>query len=324
MKKELLNRFFKGNATKAEIEQIVEYLYSDEVDKDLQKVIADELEKNENNPFYNAKENFNSISEQINTKNKVQANQSFNWWKLAAAIILLAISTFVVFIVIDSTEPQEVAQNTIIKDIIKTTEKGQKLQMKLPDGTHVVLNAGSSIKYTQEYGREFRNVYLSGEAYFEVVEDTLRPFIVNVNSIKVSVLGTSFNVNNRENSSTTVALVEGKVLVEDQQGASIIINPGEMIKELTSGFKKSSFDYRKVVGWKDGWLTFDQDPFTDIKNTLELWYGVQIQVEGKSAEDYHYTGKFNNKSLEEVLKGISYVMDFDFDIDYDQVNINFN
>lgn len=324
MKKELLNKFFKGNASKSEIEQIVEYLYSNQIDKDLQVALEKELEDNELYAAYNPKNSFNKIAAEIDSTNKIKSQKpSFKILKLAATLLLLSISTFILLKFINSGSSPSVVQNNSISTIIKSTEKGQKLELKLPDGTFVILNAESQLKYYSDYGINQRKVELQGEAYFDVVKDT-KSFLVDLNQIQISVLGTSFNAINRDKIPESVALVEGKVTVDDKRGNKINLKPGEMINMSDDGLQKSIFDIQQIIGWKDGWLIFEQASLESIIEKLELWYGVNILTDGESNQQYHYTGKFQNKSLEEVLNGISFVMNFNFQIDYDKVKINLN
>jgi transmembrane sensor len=326
LEKEIIDKFFQGKATKAEVELIAEYIYSDDADKDLQVILADEFARNGSSELFDPQHNFDRIASKIRKYNNKESQKqhflSMDFYK-AAAVITLLIGFSLVFIIPD--QKQTGIENIIDTQhtIIKSTEKGQKLQIGLPDGSRVILNSASSIEYPEFFENDFRTVKISGEAFFEVQNDSLRPFEVFFGENKVRVLGTSFNINYRERENATIALTEGKVRVENTRGVDEIMYPGEMIRISGTSYRKENFDYQSLIGWKDGWLSFDKENFQQIKDKLEMWYGVELEVVGSPDGLYHYSGRYRNKSLKEILDGISYVMKFDYQLKNDKVKILF-
>lgn len=254
---------------------------------------------------------------------KAKNKKSFLWLKIAASVIVLLgfIATFYQYI--EQIEGQ--VDNLVVKEIIRQNPKGQKLTTFLPDGSKVILNSLSSIKYEVPFNDKERVVELEGEAFFDVKKNPDLPFKVISNKVTVTALGTSFNVNNKSDEITEVALVTGKVEVINGSEESIILNPGKSALVLADGsFSLENFDYINKVGWKDGMLSFNENTFGDVITKIEDWYAVDVDVPEKYRDKFNYTANYKNKSLEEVLTGISFVLHFEYEIIEDSIHINFN
>lgn len=185
-----------------------------------------------------------------------------------------------------------------------STPRGRHFQLTLPDGTSVWLNAASSIKYPTAFTGNFRKVYVTGEAYFEVAKNEKMPFIVELNKKEtVEVLGTTFNVNAYENEETiNTTLITGAVRV-----ASTILKPGQQAqlntKQSSARLKViSNIDTDKVVAWKDGKFDFDGASLQEVMKQLERWYDIEvifengipnIQLGGKMTKDVDLNGLLN-------------------------------
>jgi len=323
LQKEIIDKFLCGRASKAEIRQIAEYIYSEKANNDLDEIIKNEFEsKSKQQSSFDPKTSIQSILNIINVEDqpKPYKSKANILIKIAAAISFLLVASITIISYLSSNENRLLETKQSYASEIKSTSNGQKLQFKLPDGSMVYLNSASSVDYLADFADGQRIVSLNGEAYFDVVSDSLNPFIVQIEEVEVQVLGTKFNVNNY-NENASVALLEGNVILKHPKGNRVDMSPGEVISADASGIYKSSQDINQVTGWKDGWLYFEGDNLEEIKVKLEKWYGIPIEVSGEIKEEYHYTGKFRNKSLEEVLNGISFVMMFDFQIINNNVKI---
>ncbi|WP_373399270.1 FecR family protein [Algoriphagus halophilus] len=188
--------------------------------------------------------------------------------------------------------------------ITKKNPKGVKSSIKLSDGSVIHLNSNSEIIYPNEFSDSLRTISLKGEAFFDVSKES-RPFKVNVDNTIVEVLGTEFNINQSKGEELAVALVSGKVKVNDTHGNQVILDPSEMLVIKNDGnFYKSTFDSLQVVGWKDKNLIFKRDDFYTVKEKLENWYGIEITVKGKIGSKWAYTGEYHDETLKNVLEGI--------------------
>lgn len=159
---------------------------------------------------------------------------------------------------------------------------GQRMQVTLADGTHVQLNAGTTLEYPVAFGRKARRVKLSGEALFEVTHDPSHPFIVETFATDIQVLGTKFNVladSGSELFSTT--LVEGRVKVTSRTNPaeSIILQPNDrVVLEHGRLYKEHVSDFDDLC-WTEGLIHLKKMPFDELMALFERAFDVQIEIE---------------------------------------------
>ncbi len=234
-------------------------------------------------------------------------------WKLLAGVA----ATILLFLSIGLFQVFNVAPNQVAY-IVKETKKGQKLLVQLADGSTINLNAESSIKYPVQFNKNIREVYIEGEAFFTVVKDKSKPFVVHADNITTTVLGTSFNISAYKNEhNILIALVTGKVLVEDAESNKMVLTPGLMAsynKEIKKGFEKSTFNFNEVIGWKDGILSFKEATLAQVFTNLERWYGVTITVDKTIDLEGKYIGSFQNEPLSNILDAFSMVENYKYKI----------
>ncbi|NJN26625.1 MAG: DUF4974 domain-containing protein [Cyclobacteriaceae bacterium] len=236
----------------------------------------------------------------------------------AAVLVIFSVVAALYFIV----EPKVEVNQPIAEAFFKENPKGQKLTTFLPDGTKVILNSNSSVKYIDGGKIAQRQVQLQGEAFFEVVKDSLRPFTVTSNGVRTTALGTSFNVKIKDSGQVQVALLTGKVEVVGETDKKVVLLPGKSALVDTHGeMVISVFDEMEITGWKEGVLVFKDNSLAEIIKRLENWYGVTIISNLKPASNFRYSGINNNETLEEVLNGISFVHHFKYEIAGDTVKI---
>ena len=215
-----------------------------------------------------------------------------------------------------------------VQYIERVNNRGQKATLFLPDGSLVTLNSSSKLVYPKEFKNDVREVYLRGEAFFEVKKDS-KAFIVKTDDLEARVLGTSFNVRALpDKEEYSVSLVSGKVMVSPSEGnqESLILDPGEKGERdsRAATLIKTEFDSAQELAWKEGILFFKNLPFEEALHRIEEWYGVDLviigQVPGKGS---NITGRFDNESLENVLKSIGFTVRFDYQINGNKVYLNF-
>ena len=229
------------------------------------------------------------------------------------------------------TEKEDSVAINQISTIEKSTPKGAKSTITLKDGSTVVLNSESTISYSSNFGDSIREITLVGEAFFEVTKNPNKPFIVKSSNVTTTALGTSFNISSYpECRNVTVSLATGKVKVNqfhaDSQATSYFLIPGEQIKyqKSTQSFLKSRNKDDEAFLWKDGILSFNQAALPQITQKLERWYGVKIEVAILPKSLVDYDGIFNNQSMSNVLKAMSFSLNFDYTIEEKNVKIMFN
>lgn len=164
-----------------------------------------------------------------------------------------------------------------------TTPRGGQYQLELADGSHVWLNAASSITFPTSFRGNRREVKITGEAYFEVAHNATAPFIVMVNDMEVQVLGTHFNVNAYNDEGVVkTTLLEGSVKVSKETKSALII-PGEQaqIKDKSDKIEiKRNVDLEETVAWKNGKFLFQDADIHNIMRQLERWYNITVSYEG--------------------------------------------
>lgn len=191
------------------------------------------------------------------------------------------------------------------KDFVVSVKQGNRAQVTLPDQSKVWMNSNSKLIYRNGKNNT-REVKLVGEAFFKVVKDKSRPFIVSANNLQVEVLGTSFNVNARQGSDIIeTSLVEGSIkLTSSELSQDYILRPNE--KAIYSNSLKSlrvePTDNEVETAWKDNKLQFKSERFGDVIKHLEEWYGVKIISKCPNIENDLISGAFKGESLETVLE----------------------
>ena len=205
---------------------------------------------------------------------------------------------------------------------------GKTFEVQLSDGTIVHLNSGTSLRYPVHFLKnQSRQVFLIGEAYFEVAKDKAHPFTVNTQEVNVEVLGTKFNVNTyTEDVTTDVVLVEGKVsLYKDKKttGNQVYLTPG-LKGSTTRGQQKITTepvntDY--YTAWIKGSLIFKNESFTSIIKKLERHYNVTFINKNRALGKEIFNARFDNEPIEVVLKYFSDSYAIDYTIKEDQIII---
>ncbi|SDM54810.1 FecR family protein [Kriegella aquimaris] len=208
---------------------------------------------------------------------------------------------------------------------------GKQFELALSDGTIVTLNSGSSIKYPVQFvSDQSREVTLIGEAYFKVAKDTNNPFIVNVNDLKVRVLGTEFNLSAYpEDSDITTVLVEGLVGLYNQstydQQTATLIEPGSkgVYNQSKGDFSVNEVDTNLYTSWKNGRFVFRHEQFKNIIKKLERAYNITIINNNKELGEQYYNASFDmEEEMEQIFISFTKSYSFTYTIDQNKITIN--
>ena len=186
--------------------------------------------------------------------------------------------------------------------------KGSVSQMVLPDNSIVYLNAGSQLKYTVEGLKGKREVFLDGEAWFDITKNEKKPFVVHTPFYDVNVLGTQFNVKAHKNDAEIATTLEqGSVRITSSDNLKLaqttILQSGEQIvyNSVKNAIQVKKVETRMFTAWKDNKLIFINMNLKELIVILERKYGVDIQVTNDLILDYHYDGTIKNETILEVL-----------------------
>ncbi len=208
---------------------------------------------------------------------------------------------------------------------------GKKSELLLADGTKVWLNAGSRLAFPSRFTKNTREVFLEGEACFEVVKNEKQPFIVKAGNLDVRVLGTHFNVSAYPADATIeTVLLEGRVVVEKPKAfglgkTEVVLKPSQKasFKKEESEFTVSNeADVDIYIAWTYGWLKYERESLSSVLRKVERYYNVEIQLPNNYPGDDLITGKLDLKeSLNAVMVVLADASRFEFRINGNKVFI---
>jgi len=212
-----------------------------------------------------------------------------------------------------------------------TVPYGKRFELRLSDGTHIFLNSGTSLKYPIKFlkGKE-RQVYLNGEAFFDVTKDTDHPFIVNMNNVGVRVFGTKFNASSYpENDEVNTVLVEGSVSIfnnnmDYNENSASLLKPG-FIASWNKHNKEISIEKADIAihtAWIEGRILFRHLEFRNIIRKLERHYDVTIINNNKKLDEEFFTASFDVETIEQVLEVFHKNYNINYSIINEQIIIN--
>lgn len=190
-----------------------------------------------------------------------------------------------------------------LNENVLTTPAGGQYEVLLADGSHVWLNASSSLRFPSSFSGKERKVALIGEGYFEISKSKDKPFIVNARDMEVEVLGTHFNITAYpEDQAMATTLVEGSVRLS-QQANSVVLKPYEQANIKNDSFKvKKNVDVRDVLAWKNGYFVFDNEEIHSVMRRLARWYNIEVEYEDPNVNEEFMGTISKYKNISEILK----------------------
>ncbi len=319
MKHKIHHRFQKGNselATETERQEMLSLFHRPEKEFVVKKELQKDLEKKEFSEEYspNLRKLFAKIWAKIESKQKISKTRYLpGLLKIAAALIAgLVIGIYTSSLKTVPQEPVYYAAHS---------PKGSVSEMILPDGSIIFLNADSKIRYSIEGKGGIREVFLEGEAWFDVAKNEKKPFVVRTPFYKVNVTGTKFNVKAYDSDAyVTTTLEEGEVIVQSGEkltlAENILLKPGEQIifdkQNRTASVKKVNTNW--FTSWKDNKLIFVNMNLKDLVVLLERKYGVDIEVKNKEILQLHFDGTIKNESIIEILEIVKKTLPINYKI----------
>jgi len=240
---------------------------------------------------------------------KQTKQRSFKWVGIAASLTLIAMISF--FLIREN----EVESFAILSQT--KTESGQQKELTLPDGSIVRMNASSTLRFPEHFAADKREVYLEGEAYFEVVSDAKRPLIIHGTEANVKVLGTAFNVNAYPGKGMEVAVRTGKVNMVSHSGNGTDVLMVPMMKKGVSNKAMGLWQVEAAsdqdFDWLEGKLIFNETPLGEVVQELSRWYGVEIELTDENLAACRISSTFYRNSIEEVLETLSLIVDLHYE-----------
>lgn len=255
------------------------------------------------------------------------------WLRVAAILVIgLFLSLYVIKFVADGTgTDNDTIEYTerVMQEI--TTDRAHQSKMTFTDGTVVRLNAASLIRFPQQFDSDVREVYLEGEAWFDVRHNPDVEFIVRTRDATVQVLGTEFNVRaHPEDPEVEVVVADGTVAVQASSGISddpdsvVLLTKGEMsrVKPGQAPTDAQQVDVHNYFSWLRGVFLFEEVPFARVLNEWERRFDVDFEVENETLLGIPFTGEFRHESFDEMLRLTSITLEFDYNRENNTITIN--
>lgn len=243
---------------------------------------------------------------------KIKQQQQRKLFYIAAAVLIpFAVLFFTLYPMEKTLDPLEQEYRELVVD------HGRNAEVVFQDGTTVTLNAGSRLRYPTQFQSSRREVFLEGEAFFEVKKDKKHPFIVHLDKGDVEVLGTVFNVNTFKKQ-IDVVLLEGKISFNTEKKQRYVLLPGNRLlfdKEKMLCEVKKMEDPSDIAKWKEHIFFFQNTPFSDVKDVLSRWYNVEFEIHNNKIYHYSFTLESPKGALTELLHELETISGVSFTYD---------
>ncbi|MFA6944532.1 MAG: FecR domain-containing protein [Pedobacter sp.] len=309
--KYLFHQFVNKIATSEETEEFLSMMKRDQYNDEL-KELLDEFWNEPSSITPMAEERAEKIFNQIMASSQVSEPEIYDkrkpyWYQAVAAVFVIGLSVWFY----SSKIPESTV--SIAHSIPNKTEKPDKPGRRfinLPDGSSVILNENSKIELSKNFNNNGkREVYLIGEAYFDITHDAAHPFIVHTGKIFTTVLGTAFNIKaSTGNKTVTVTVTRGKVKVGDNKKNYNIILPNEQVvfdQNLASHVKKF-VKAETVIEWTNEDIYFDDVSIKDAVNQLQDRFNISIIFSNEQIKTCKFSATFlKSQSLEQILNVIA-------------------
>lgn len=271
--------------------------------------------------------------------------------KWVSAILVIALTITAAAVWLTNQPASRLKAGTPPAREVKTaiTKNGTRTKLTLPDGSGVWLNAGSKLNYNKVGEGSTREVYLTGEAYFDIVRNPRRPFIIHTSAMDVKVLGTQFNVKAYPDDATVeTSLIHGSVQVflKHEPGKSYLLKPNEKLvlfkhkqeavqpvqtpaapslKPQTFAIQQLRYvngsDMASETAWTRNMLSFIDEPFSDVALKMERWFDVEVEFKNERLKDVRITGSFENETLQQAIAALQFSTSFQFKIENNKLLI---
>lgn len=306
--RDILYRYFEGCASEEELTLIKNWLEASPDNMSL---------------YLKERKLFDAVA-MTNSSGDVRRSIRFDYGKivrecLKVAAVSLIVLTLSYFYFNDRKEVQEEMFQTI------SVPAGQRINLTLPDGTNVWLNARTTLKYPLSFSKEMRQVELDGEAYFDVVENKAKPFVVQTAKSRLEVLGTVFDVEDYSDKDDFETMLFGgsvRVTPKDSTLQTVTLSPSYKAYLKDGKLEVAYVDDYNVYRWKEGLICFTNESFETILGEFEKYYGLKVVIENEKVKDRHYSGKFRQTDgIDYALRVLQKDIRFDYVRDEDNSKI---
>lgn len=320
----LITKFLAGEADERETKMLKNWLEEDASNRvvfDSENELWQESGIRTKIEIYKTDEAWKNLSSVLGLGLKKKSNIKF--LSMPVFRLLVAAATVAVLVALTGmtlwlAEKRTVTCLEAVSSTIETRE-GEKARVVLSDSTEIILNSGSSIHYDGSYNKESRNVSFYGEGYFDVMTNPEKPFIVNLDRIKVSATGTKFNIfsfGNEDRIETT--LEEGHISIEIDGRDRIELEQGQQAVFFRKTGKVILQDVASdtYTSWKENKLRFSDTPLEEVLRRIGRKYNVVFEITNNEILDLKYTATFIDESIEDVMKLLKDITPITYSISY--------
>jgi ferric-dicitrate binding protein FerR (iron transport regulator) len=357
--KALLEKYRNQQCNSEELKRLWDHLTDERKEKMAEAILSEDLNNFSPNESDVEKINFEGIyksleakivNQKLHEEPKIQKSKGIWVFTRVAAVFLVS---FLAGSIFTHNWDGRQGQNIDVTYCEIKAPLGGKSEVTLPDGSHVWLNAGSKIKYLNQFNKNNRNISLEGEAYFKVAKNTKLPFIVKAGDLNIIAVGTEFNVKSyKDEGIIETTLVEGKVTIRNDhqtiqsqklfylvpaQKAVYIRDQKDLKVEDMNSIKKSNpeiiepqkgavyvaekIDPVPIVAWKDNRLIFKSEEICNLAVKLGRKYNVIISFASENIKQYRFSGTLEDETLTQVLDVIKLTAPIDYTLDGKEVKI---
>ena len=321
---EILDRFINNRCSQEELKLVITWFRDSGSEKELRQWVKENWEdvyKSEKRTTIN----FGSMLDKIHHKLNILAHDHlitgkpeetqrgefirrlYTGFSKIAAILLIPLFLVSLWYFAHDNRIFREEVKTIYSEVYSTY--GSKTKLELPDGSTVWLNDGSRLKFPQKFSGKKRMVYLTGEAYFDIVKKPEKSFVVKTNDFDIIATGTTFDVMAYPEDNRFETIVEtGKVILEKSVGKNRVIEIKELAKnqravldKKTGKLHTSIVDTDKYTSWREGKLILRDDFLNDVIRKFERWYNVDIELLDQGLGDLTYSATIFDETLFQVL-----------------------
>ena len=279
---------------------------------------------------------------------EVQPRKSLNIRRWSISVLAILVVASGLFILRNNVASRGAAAGKHAVQSQVTTKPGSKTHIQLPDGSTVWLNASSDLTYGENFGKELREVNLTGEAFFDVAKDPEHPFIIHTRVVDVKVLGTAFNIRSYPNDANTeTSVIRGKVevTVKNRENTKYYLQPNEKVivannvaaMEIPTASRQETKPRLAIqpltryhidssiieTSWIENKLIFQEnETFLEVAPKMERWYGVHIHFADPQVAEYRMYGSFTNETIKQALDALKIGFNFNYKMKKDEIIIS--
>jgi transmembrane sensor len=223
---------------------------------------------------------------------------------LAAAAAMFVAARLVLYRPGDDRSPAPAMNGSNARTL--SSAVGKRDSVRLADGSRVILGPASRLVIAANFGQRGREVELHGEAYFDVVHDTTRPFVVRAGDATIRDVGTTFAVRSDSGMRVQVVVTSGAVAFRARSDSAAVLHAGDVgtLEPTGSVTVRHDASTASYLAWMRDSLVFREAPLTEVSSELRRWYGVELRVEDSALASRHLTMTFSGDPLERVLRVI--------------------